>query len=120
MLLNDGAIGDVRIIQKETLDLMAKNLAPADSGSQPFWPGTGMGFGLGFSVVMDEPVRREGAGAIAWWGYEGTHFWVDRENDVGAIFLALNPIAQLPAMPLAYQLRVRDWVYDAVERANAD
>jgi CubicO group peptidase (beta-lactamase class C family) len=116
MLLNDGAIDGVRIIDKATLDLMAVPLAPpAATAGSPLWPGEGMGFGLGFSVVTDETVRREGEGAIAWWGYEGTHFWVDRKNDVGVIFLALHAADKLPVMPLDYQLRVRDWVYDALE-----
>jgi CubicO group peptidase (beta-lactamase class C family) len=115
MLLNDGALRDVRILEKESLDVMAVPLAPPAATDTPFWPGEGMGFGLGFSVVMDEDVRREGEGAIAWWGYEGTHFWVDRKNDVGVIFLALHAASELPAKPLDYQLRVRNWVYDALE-----
>ncbi len=114
MLLHDGALDGVQIISKESLDLMAVPLAPPADTSTNFWPGEGFGFGLGFSVVTDEAVRPEGDGAIAWWGFEGTTFWVDRENDVAAIFMALHTPDKLPDMALDYQLRVRNWVYDAV------
>lgn len=114
MLLHDGTLDGVEIISKASLDLMAVPLAPPADTSTNFWPGEGFGFGLGFSAVTDESVRPEGDGSIAWWGYEGTHFWVDRKNDVAAIFMALHAPDKLPAMPLDYQLRVREWVYDAV------
>jgi CubicO group peptidase (beta-lactamase class C family) len=114
MLVNDGELDGVRIIKPETLDLMATDIAPQGSASSPFWPGEGMGFGLGFSVVVDEAARPEGQGTIAWWGFEGTHFWVDRKNDVLAVFLALHPADALPAAALERQARVREQVYGAL------
>jgi CubicO group peptidase (beta-lactamase class C family) len=49
----------------------------------------GMGFGLTVEVVLD-PIaarRRTSAGSFGWDGAFGTHFWVDRKEQLTATLL---------------------------------
>ena len=49
----------------------------------------GMGWGLGVEITMD-PVaanRRVGPGSFGWDGAFGTHFWVDRKEQVAGVLL---------------------------------
>jgi CubicO group peptidase (beta-lactamase class C family) len=59
----------------------------------------GIGFGLGFSVMLD-PVRAAVVGSIgeyAWGGAASTMFWVDpREELVGMLFTQLIPSSTYP------------------------
>jgi CubicO group peptidase (beta-lactamase class C family) len=67
----------------------------------------GVGFGLGFSVVVD-PVRNEtlaSAGEYAWGGLASTAFWVDPVERVTAVFLTqLVPSSTYPLRPELRQL----------------
>jgi CubicO group peptidase (beta-lactamase class C family) len=76
MLLNGGVLDGVRILSPLTVDLMRCNHLPKKLVEMA--PGSGMGFGLDFAVVLD-PVE---AGSISkgeyfWGGAAGTWFWID-------------------------------------------
>jgi CubicO group peptidase (beta-lactamase class C family) len=68
-----------------------------------------VGFGLGFSLVLDDTVQRPGAGTFSWNGVAGTEFWVDPKNDLFMIFMIQDP----PSLS-EYQRKNRGWIYDAL------
>ena len=96
MLLNAGAFGEEQIIGRRTLELMTMNHLPLgkllnEVGQSTFSETAlaGMGFGLGFSVLMD-PAANAGLGTIgefAWGGAASTRFWVDPVEKVSCIFM---------------------------------
>ena len=79
MLLNGGELEGVRILKKETVDLMRY---PHHDG----W------FGLGFSIVNDKESKDtddkepkdtpESIGSYSWGGAAGTLFWIDPEKEL--------------------------------------
>ena len=87
MLLGSGSANGVRLISPRTFDLMASNHLPGDRDLASFARDSfsevgqsGVGFGLGFSVVHDQLRNRSlvSPGTIAWGGAASTYFWVDR------------------------------------------
>lgn len=94
MLINDGEWQGVRILQKETLDLMRSNqLNEGVSVQFPTWEMPGTVFGLGFALKArlgtDEP-----AGALGechWGGLAGTHLWMSPSGTSGICMTQLMP-----------------------------
>lgn len=112
MLANDGEYRGVRILKPETLLRMRQDETTADIRKAGlFFPGAGMGFGLGFSLVLDDTVQRPGAGTYSWNGIAGTEFWVDPKNDVFMAFFI-----QDRALLAEYQRKNRAWIYDALKK----
>jgi CubicO group peptidase (beta-lactamase class C family) len=110
MLAGDGQYKGVRILKKETLARMRQDeTTPEIRKAGLFFPGPGMGFGLGFSLVLDDKVQRPGAGTFSWWGIAGTEFWVDPKNDVFMVFMV-----QAREAAQEYQRKNRAWIYDAL------
>jgi len=110
MLAGDGEYKGVRILKAATLARMRQDeTTPEVRRAGLFFPGAGMGFGLGFSLVTDDKIQRPGAGTFSWWGIAGTEFWVDPKNDVFVIFMV-----QARELAMEYQRRNRAWVYDAL------
>ncbi len=110
MLEGDGQYKGVRILKPETLARMRQDETTPDIRKAGFFfPGRGMGFGLGFSLVEDDTVQRPGAGTFSWWGIAGTEFWVDPKNDVFMVFMV-----QSRELAMDYQQKNRKWVYDAL------
>lgn len=110
MLAGDGEYKGVRILKAETLARMRQDETTAEIRKAGlFFPGPGMGFGLGFSLVNDETVQRPGAGTFSWWGIAGTEFWVDPKTGVFMIFMV-----QSRELAMEYQRRNRAWIYDAL------
>jgi CubicO group peptidase (beta-lactamase class C family) len=94
MLLGDGELDGVRILQPATVRLMATDhldprIAPADR-SWLVGKGSG-GFGLDFFVRTQPPqTAEENRGAVGeffWDGRASTLFWVDPLNDMAVVFL---------------------------------
>jgi CubicO group peptidase (beta-lactamase class C family) len=91
MLANGGQLNGVRLLAPGTVRLMRSNHLP-----DGVWMGmgdssinTGTGYGLGVSVLVD-PVRRGNLGSkgeFGWSGMATTHFIIDPEKDIVAIFL---------------------------------
>jgi len=69
MLLNRGEFGGKRVLKPETVDLMFENQLK-DIGQR---------YGLGGMV--------DGEGRYAWGGADGTQFWIDRKNNLFAVFM---------------------------------
>jgi CubicO group peptidase (beta-lactamase class C family) len=86
MLVNGGVLNGKRILSPKTVDLMGSNHVGElySRGNR-----RGMGFGLTVEIVMDpvEANRRQSAGSFGWDGAFGTHFWVDRKEQIAGILL---------------------------------
>lgn len=96
MLANGGELDDQRIIGGRTLAFMALNHLPGgatlnDRGQSTFAETAmeGVGFGLGFSVVVDPAATRavNSVGTYGWGGAASTIFWVDPVEDLTVLFL---------------------------------
>ncbi|MGH6964214.1 MAG: serine hydrolase domain-containing protein, partial [Phenylobacterium sp.] len=110
MLAGDGEFKGVRVLKKETLARMRQDeTTPEIRKAGLFFPGPGMGFGLGFSLVKDDTLQRPGNGTFSWWGIAGTEFWVDPKNDVFMVFMV-----QSRELAMEYQRKNRQWIYDAL------
>lgn len=97
MLLNEGELDGVRILQSETVRQMTTNhlaegLLPIPIGVD------GMGYGLGISVVME-------TGAFWWAGLANTYFWIDPHNElIGFAWTQFLPYGAVPINPLMQSL----------------
>ena len=116
MLLNGGELDGVRLLRPETVELMRTNRLADDliPISIATWRADGYGFGLGFSVLVDEdatPVP-DNDGVFRWWGIGSTYFWIDPEAElVGLVMTQLNP----PTLPVL-ESEFQTLVYNALER----
>ena len=115
MLLQDGELGGVRILEPETVQKMRSNRLP--DALVPIQLGTflspGYGFGLGFAVVVDEDASPEpdNDGVFRWAGAANTFFWIDPAAElIGMVWTQFNPFA-------AYDLEreFQTLVYEALE-----
>ena len=113
-LVRGGELNGARIIGRKTLEYMTLNHLPGgvdlqtmggSSATETAMPG--VGFGLGFGVVIDPPANRSLAsrGEYLWGGAASTAFWVDPVEEITVVFMTqLFPSATYPIRP---QLR---WV----------
>ena len=110
MLEGNGQYKGVRILKAQTLMRMRQDeTTPEIRKAGLFFPGPGMGFGLGFSLVEDDHLQRPGNGTFSWWGIAGTEFWVDPKNDLFMVFMV-----QSRERAMEYQRKNRAWIYDAL------
>ena len=96
MLLGRGELDGVRILGSRTVDYMTQNHLPGgadlEAFGRPLFAETtfdGVGFGLGFSVVLD-PVKNRVLGSrgdYSWGGAASTIFWVDPAEEIVGMFL---------------------------------
>ncbi len=119
MLLNGGELGGVRLVSPRTLALMTRNHLPGGQDLNSMGQATfsetemaGMGFGLGFSTLLDPAANRSMAapGTFAWGGAASTAFWVDPTTEVCAVFM--TQLLPSSTYPLRKQLQVG--VYQAM------
>ena len=106
MLLNGGELDGRRIIGRKTLEYMTINHLPEgktlnELGQSLFSEAVmeGMGFGLGFSTLVD-PARNgavSSGGEFAWGGAASTAFWVDPAEEITCVFMTqLMPSSSYP------------------------
>ncbi|MGI9316498.1 MAG: serine hydrolase domain-containing protein [bacterium] len=111
-LLGKGQHNGTRIIGARTLEFMTINHLPNNRDlaamGQPVFaetPFEGIGFGLGFSVVLD-PARANIAttlGEFAWGGAASTYFWVDPIEQINVVFM--TQLLPSNAYPLRRELK---------------
>lgn len=103
-MLNKGELDGVRLLGRKTIELMTSNHLPgdmADMGMPRFSesPYYGIGFGLGFSVMIN-PAKAQilgTAGEYAWGGAASTAFWCDPAEDMAVVLLTqLYPSSTYP------------------------
>ena len=110
-LLNKGELDGTRLLGRKTVELMMTNHLRGDMaamGQPRFSESTyeGVGFGLGFSVMLD-PARAQilgTPGECAWGGAASTAFWVDPAEEIAVILL--TQLMPSSAYPLRRELRV--------------
>jgi CubicO group peptidase (beta-lactamase class C family) len=93
MLANGGELNGHRILSPRTVDQMASNHV-GDLFEKSATGGKGMGFGLSVRVVMDRAEANSAVanGSFGWSGAFGTHFWVDRKDQLAAILMIQEPV----------------------------
>ena len=109
MLLNDGCLGDARLLEPATVAAMfADQLAglrvpltfrTADpTMSRDCTPGRHVGWGHGMLVTVADRPGARAAGSGGWSGVFNTQFWVDPANGVtGAVYSQFLPFAEIAA-----------------------
>jgi CubicO group peptidase (beta-lactamase class C family) len=110
-MLNKGELDGVRLLGRKTVELMTMNHLNgdmADMGTPRFSESTytGIGFGLGFSVMID-PAKAYIAGTpgeFAWGGAASTAFWIDPKEDMAVVLL--TQLMPSSTYPIRRELRV--------------
>ena len=111
MMLGRGELDGVRLVGRKTVELMTANHLRGDMaamGMPRFSESSyeGIGFGLGFSVMLD-PARAQvvgTAGEYAWGGAASTAFWIDPAEDMAV--LLLTQLTPSSTYPIRRELRV--------------
>lgn len=111
MLRRKGELDDVRLLGRKTVEYMSCNHLTGDLADmgQPVFSETsfaGIGFGLGFAVMLD-PAKAQimgTPGTYHWGGAASTVFWIDPEEDMSVIFL--TQLLPSSTYPIARELRV--------------
>jgi CubicO group peptidase (beta-lactamase class C family) len=119
MLLGGGALDGARILGRKTVEFATTNHLPGGRDlaamGQPVFSETnydGIGFGLGFSVVLD-PTQAQvitSPGEYAWGGAASTLFWVDPVEEITVIGLT----QLLPSSAYPIRQEIKPLVYSAL------
>jgi len=107
MLRRGGALDGVRLLSPSTVSFMMRNhlggdiasLGPTSFAEQPM---SGVGFGLGGSVVLDpgQCSVPSSVGDFSWGGMASTFFWIDPVLELSVVFFTqLSPSRSYPARP---------------------
>jgi CubicO group peptidase (beta-lactamase class C family) len=114
-----GELDGTRLLSPRTVGYMARNHLPGGRDLETFGrplyaesPFRGVGFGLGFAVVID-PVAGEvlcSAGELSWGGAASTTFWVDQAEELTASFFT----QLLPSSAYPIRSQLRQLVYQAL------
>jgi CubicO group peptidase (beta-lactamase class C family) len=111
LMLGKGALGDVRLLGRKTVELMTMNHLNGDMAAmgQPRFSEAnyhGIGFGLGFSVMLD-PAKAQIVGTpgeCAWGGMASTAFWFDPKEDMSVVMM--TQLVPSSSYPIRKDLRV--------------
>ncbi|HBW20255.1 MAG: serine hydrolase domain-containing protein [Streptosporangiaceae bacterium] len=114
-----GELDGIRLLGPRTVAYMTRNHLPHDADLETFGrplyaetPFTGIGFGLGFAVMLDPVAGKtlSSAGEFNWGGAASTVFWVDpAEQLTASFFTQLLPSSAHPIRP-----QLRQLVYQAL------
>jgi len=115
-ILNGGKLKGVRLLGPKTVELMTSNHLPlkllpiAFEGTEPM---LGMGFGLGFGVMLDAAQTgiMGSIGDYGWGGYAETYFWIDPQEDLISIMMA----QYMPSQTYPIRKEFRTAVYQALD-----
>ncbi len=119
MLLRGGELDGVRLVSNRTLDLMTRNHLPGNVDLESFATDSfsetsyaGIGFGLGFSVVLDSVKNQSlvSEGTFGWGGAASTAFWVDPAEDLTVGFYT----QLLPSGTYPIRRELQQLVYQAL------
>jgi CubicO group peptidase (beta-lactamase class C family) len=119
MLLRGGELDGARLLSPRTLRYMTRNHLPRNADLQqfgrPLFAETrfdGVGFGLGFAVVMDPAAYKVIAseGEFNWGGMASTSFWIDPVEDLTVVFMT----QVMPSSTYPIRSQLRPLVYQAL------
>ena len=95
LMLNGGSLEGTRLLSPNTVSLMIEN----HTGELPIWlAGPGMGFGLGYGVVIDRGAAATplAEGSAYWGGAYCTLSWFDPEQEiVGVLMTQVRPYTHI-------------------------
>ncbi|MCU4185326.1 beta-lactamase family protein [Acidiferrimicrobium sp. IK] len=112
MLRRRGELDGARLLGTRTVDYMTRNHLPGNADLEGFGRRLfaetafdGVGFGLGFSVVLDPAAGKglDSRGSYGWGGAASTAFWVDPEEEISAVFM--TQLLPSSTYPLRSQLK---------------
>ena len=119
MLLNKGELNGKRILGRKTVEYMTMNHLPdgkdlTEMSESAFseTPYAGVGFGLGFSVMVD-PAKSQtlsDVGEFGWGGMASTVFFINPKEDMLVIFLT----QLVPSSTYQVRRELRSLVYSAL------
>ncbi|MAS29013.1 MAG: serine hydrolase [Flavobacteriaceae bacterium] len=119
MLLNQGELNGKRIIGRKTIELMTTNHLPdgkdlTEMSESAFseTPYAGVGFGLGFSVMLD-PAKSQtlsDIGEFGWGGMASTVFFINPKEDMLVIFMT----QLIPSSTYQVRRELRSLIYSAL------
>ena len=119
MLLRGGELDGVRVLRPETVELMRRNHLSSDLGEQSTGGFAetsfdGIGFGLGFAVLVDPEVQKSPAsrGEDYWGGIHSTAFWIDPVTQHSCVFMT----QLMPSSTYPLRNELRELVYGALVR----
>jgi CubicO group peptidase (beta-lactamase class C family) len=114
MLLRGGALDGARLLSPRTVRYMTRNHLPGNRDLQQVGRALfaetrydGIGFGLGFAVMLDAAAGKVIAseGEFNWGGLASTAFWIDPREDMTVVFMTqLMPSRTYPIRPQLRQL----------------
>jgi CubicO group peptidase (beta-lactamase class C family) len=114
MLLREGELDGVRLLQPETVRAMRRNQLPGGgdlaSLSRAMFSEAdyqGVGFGLGFAMGL---ARGQERGEYYWGGVFSTYFWIDPVERIIGLFMTQH----LPSSTYPVRARLRQGVADAI------
>ena len=91
MLLNGGIYKGKRIISEKSIGIMTAKYS-SSYPEEEFADTSKLGFNYGFSMFVLEDPNVDGTGSpkgiYGWSGYHGTHFWIDPEKKIFALFMS--------------------------------
>jgi CubicO group peptidase (beta-lactamase class C family) len=116
-ILNKGELNGIRLLGPKTVALMTINHLPENLlpiSFEGYEPMLGMGFGLGFSVMLDTAQTGVlgSVGDHGWGGYAETFFVIDPMEDLIAILMT----QYLPSQTYPIRKEFRTAVYQALIR----
>ena len=119
MMLNQGTLDGVRVLQQETVAAMSANQIgniqvtglptsmPNMTFPFDFYPGVEKRWGLSYMINMADIPGARCAGSLSWAGLRNSYFWIDPTSGIAAaIFTQMLPFADPKTLA----------VYDAFER----
>jgi CubicO group peptidase (beta-lactamase class C family) len=120
MLLDGGVGGGRRFLSPRTIALMTMNHLPGgrelvDMSRSLFSEAVyaGLGFGLGFAVVLDraKTMTPGNTGEYFWGGMASTAFWIDPRDELAVVFMTQF----IPSSTYPIRQQLRTLVYAAME-----
>jgi len=112
MMLNGGTLDGQRLLSPKTVGLMTVNHV-GDRLARAWSDRVGMGFGLGFDILLDlgeSSGRYESVGAYGWGGAYFSTYWVDPQEQMVALLMT----QLLPSGGSDLQTRFRTLVYQSI------
>ncbi|EAQ99097.1 serine hydrolase domain-containing protein [Congregibacter litoralis] len=117
MILNDGQLDGIRVLQTETVQAMCRNqigtlqvlpmesCVPAMSNDGEFFPGDPKTWGLAFQINEVPGYTGRPAGTLMWAGLANSYYWIDRQNGIGGAYLSqILPFADQASSALYFEM----------------
>jgi CubicO group peptidase (beta-lactamase class C family) len=119
MLLDGGELDGARLLGPKTIELMAQNhiedgrdISSVSAGGFSETTYDGIGFGLGFSVMLDTSRAQliGTPGEFAWGGAASTAFWIDPVEELIVIFMTQF----MPSATFNFRGQLKSMIYPAI------